>query len=390
MDQEQQQIARSTLQAEAEQLSLENKHLLLEWATGTGKGKAVMQCIAASLSPKQWLIIVPEILQIYNYKEDLKKHGYEWMLGTKIVDIICYASFPKWENASVNICFNEAHHITELKYEIAKTIDFDQIVSDSATIPQEAADRLAEICPFYKFSVDMACAISLGILPEPAIYIISIKLDDKLKKHPVKYGQKEFLVTDFKRNQKYETDIKYWQNKIEEEELAALEQSRPMKSLKWMETKILRLGGERKKFLAECKEPAVIALMYKLIDRRSIWFCGSKEQSDVLGKSQAVNSGKSKKANEKMLSDFNSLKENHIFVYRMGKEGWNLFMIECGVIIQLDSGMDDGLAIIQRIGRTMRATDPNIYIFVAQDTQDEKYLERALIHIDKKYIKKFV
>src|SRR6478672_11090780 len=94
-DREKQARMREAIQSRAEELSLQHKHLLITWATGVGKGRAVMRCIHASKSPKKWYVLCPEIIQVENFKQDLRKHGFEHLLGTKIKDVICYASMEK-------------------------------------------------------------------------------------------------------------------------------------------------------------------------------------------------------------------------------------------------------------------------------------------------------
>lgn len=377
VDKEKQLEERIKAQDRAEQLSLEHKHLLLQWATGVGKGKAVMQCIAASPSSKKWLVVVPEVLQIGNYHRDMIEHGYEWLLGTKIQGIICYASLHLYEGQALNLALNEAHRMSDLRTEIVKTIDFDQIISDSATLPQAIRTKLWDICPYHNDVITLEQAIKLGILPTPAIYTIPIKLDNKLKQNKVKMGTSFYTKTDFAYNKYLENQIVYWREKAAEEGYPD-----------WIETKIIRIGSTRKKFLAEAKTKAASDLLFSLQGKRLIVFCGSVEQCQALGGLKAIHSKKSKKVNESILAQFNNYEINELFVNKMGREGLNLSGIEAGVIIQLDSGNDEGLSFLQKSGRSMRASDPEIYIFYAEDTQDEYYLEKALQHIDKQYIKK--
>ena len=82
------------------------KSLLIELPTGSGKGKLVADCINHCKSDKKWIILVPEIVQIENYKNDLKKHGLDYLLDTKIEDIICYASVSKYEGRPLNLHLN--------------------------------------------------------------------------------------------------------------------------------------------------------------------------------------------------------------------------------------------------------------------------------------------
>jgi hypothetical protein len=73
----------------------------------------------------------------------------------------------------------------------------------------------------------------------------------------------------------------------------------------------------------------------------------------------------------------------------MGKEGMNLEGVQAGVIVQLDSGNDEGLSFLQKMGRILRSDSPIVYVLYAKGTQDERYLRRILEHIDPQYIKEY-
>jgi superfamily II DNA or RNA helicase len=382
MDLEKQEIERIKAQEKAQQLSLEHKHLVLAWATGVGKGKAVMQCIAASPSSKKWLIVVPEIIQIANYKADMKKHGYEWLLGTKILDIICYASLKLYKSNSLNLALNEVHRVNDLRADVVNTIFYDQIISDSATIPESIAARLWEICPYWEYEITLNEAISLGILPPPTVYKVAVKLDENFKRNKYKVGKNVYLYTDFSYVKRLDGNYEYWKEKYEDKEKGGQQ---------WQKMKMLRAATERKEFLASCKTKKARNLINSLLEqgKRFVVFCGSIEQANQLGNDRAVHSGNTKKQNQSIIDAFNRGEINSLYFYKMGKEGLNLFNIDAGLIIQLDSGFDEGLSFLQRIGRALRGKDPDIYVFYVPETQDEKYYNRAIKHIDKQYIKTY-
>lgn len=379
MDLEKQEQERIKAQDLAEQLSKENKHLLLQWATGVGKGKAVMQCIAASPSPKQWLIVVPEIIQIENYKRDMKKHGYDWLLDTKINKIICYASLEGYSGSSYNLGLNEVHRVSDLREKVVKSIDFDQIISDSATVSEQIQRKLWDICPFYDYEITLNEAIERGILPPPNIYTIPIRLDSVKRRNSVKFGKTTKLLTDYSTAKYYDNNYKYWMDKYESEEGA-----------EWMLNRAIKVASIRKAFLAKCKTDRAKKLLSSLEGKRVVCFVGSVEQAEELGEKNAVYSAKGKTYNLATIDKFNRKESNLLVFNKMGKEGMNLTDIECGVIVQLDSGNDAGLSFLQRMGRALRGVDPDIYILYAEGTHDEKYLERALKHVDKQYVKNYV
>lgn len=378
LNKEKQLEERIKAQERAELLSKQHTHLLLQWATGVGKGKAAMQCIAASTSTKPWLIVVPEILQIENYKRDMVKHGYEWLLTSKVTDIICYNSLHLYRGMELNLALNEAHRMTDLRSDIVKSIVFDQVISDSATLPSAVKLILNNICPYYADVITMRDAIELGILPAPCVYKVAIKLDNKIKRNTVKRGKFSKQLTDYEMAKDWDAQYRWWSNKHAEEGYPD-----------WIGVKLQRIGGARKKFLAERKTEVAKKLLDTLENKRLICFCGSIEQAQELGGKHAIHSKKSKNINLSILEDFNNFQFNRIFVNKMLKEGANLEEIEAGIIVQLDSGQDQGLSFLQKTGRSMRAIDPEIFILYAEGTHDEVYLDRALQHVDKQYIKHY-
>jgi hypothetical protein len=78
----------------------------LEWATGIGKTKAVLRCISNDKSDRKWLVVVPELIQIENMRTEITKHAYDYLLESKIYDIICYASFEKYKDLKLNLWLN--------------------------------------------------------------------------------------------------------------------------------------------------------------------------------------------------------------------------------------------------------------------------------------------
>lgn len=381
-----QQEERNKIQEEAVRLSKEHKHLLLEWATGTGKGLAIAKCIAASKSPKPWLIVVPEIIQIENYRLDLVKHGMDFLTERKIVHIICYASLHHYIGRAYNIHFNEVQHLSEVRLQFGFTFDFDQIISDSATIPKEVEDRLKTLCPFYKYELDVNEAIERGILPAPSVHLIKVFPNSVIKRNPHKYKRTNTFITDKNKIAQFDRAMK---NLVELEEKLIkenIEKTGDDSPIPWIGRKLNLLGGERKKFIAYCKNEAVEKLINQLGDRRYIVFCGSVEQSEKLGGNRSINSSRGMKHNKGTIEKFNNKEINSLFFNKMGKEGMNFLDIEAGIIIQLDSGNDQGLSFIQKMGRVFRAISPDIYIFYCPNTQDEIYLKKALKNIDKQYV----
>jgi len=349
-----QQQQREIIQTEAERLSKEHKHLLLTWATGCGKGRAVMRCIQAADSDKQWLVICPETIQVENFKVGLEEHGFAHLLNTKIKDVICYASFDKYIGGEYNLALNEVHRLSELKHSIAQTIKFEQIISDSATVPYEVRERLYEIQPYHEYPISLVDAIQRGILPEPTFYIKKIQLNQQQKK--------EVSIL----NNKYN----YWRTRFYADR-------KP-----FFANKMNQARGDAKKLLASYKTHEARNIINNLAGQRFVCFTGSVEQSMELDAENSINSKKTKKINLQIIEKFNTFDISSRYFNRMGREGMNFNAIDAGIIIQLDSGNDEGLSFIQTTGRALRGDDPKLYILCTDAEQDEQYLRRALSNVN--------
>lgn len=361
---------------EAVKLFKEHRHLIIEHPTSSGKGKRVAMCIAECKSLKKWLILVPEIAQIENYKQDLIKHGYEWLLKDKIEDIICYASLKNYENVEFNLHLNECHRMSEFRTDVVQTICFDKVISDSATINEEVAERLWQIEPYHLYKITFEEAIQLKLIPQPIIYLLSIKLDNVNKVFKAKYGKKEVELTALEFYNKLSKDLIYWKDQWDKAHLA------------WQKNKMLQIAMQRKRFLASQKTEKAKEIIEKLYsqNKRFICFTGSVEQAKQLGGNKTISATIGKKENLQVIKDFNNFKTNSIYSCSMAIEGMNFTSMDCGIIVQLDR---EQRLPIQKIGRMMRSENPEVYIIYVKDSQDEKYLNEFLenSNIKKEFIK---
>lgn len=362
------------------EIGREYSNIIVELPTGVGKTLACLKVISEDTSGVPWYIIVPEILQIENIKEEIYKQGFGYLLEEGSIEgIICYASFSSLEGKEVNLYFDEVHRLSELKKDIAKTVKFKRIIAASATIPKSVKQRLSSLSSFYNYSISLSQAIAEGILPEPKVYIVYTYPDNTVKKRYIikKVGQ---YLTDKQR-------VKYFDDQIEKYNKLAFKLYTEGKNNDWVYRNITRIGAVRKAFVSSTKTEAVKELISeRLENKRFICFTGSISQCDELGGDSSINSGKSKKHNLEVLQRLKDYKINSIYTNKMGREALNIPGIEAVVITQLSSGRDDGLELIQEIGRGLRAENPEIFIMVAKGTKDEDYLEKALKTIDKKYV----
>ncbi len=372
---------KSKVQDEIVEIYKSHPFLIIEMGTGAGKGKAVIECIAKSQVngtgiPKSWLILVPEVHQIKNFRDEFIKFGYEKLLMS--VDIQCYASFKNYEGKSYNIVLNEVQSLSDARFEILKTIKYDSIIADSATIPGEIREKLFELeSDWYTYQVPLREAIELGMLPKPKIYTVPCNffgLSDKYEY--TKFGKKVEYHAD-KYYKAISDDIKYWSDRHKTDKRT------------FVFNKLMSLASQRKRFVAEVKTNKAREIIDKLEKegRRYIIFCGSTKQADELGGKYAIHSKKTAKHNKKLIDDFNNLKINKLFPCGMLVSGMTLSQLDTVVVIQLDKGADnDSLKAIQQCGRGLRSENPEMYLLYNSESMDREYLKNAIDAIGEEYV----
>jgi len=359
---------RDQIQKEAQKLGVAHPRLIVQWPTGSGKGKACMMILDKAPTTLKWLVLVPELIQIENLKRDIEKHGFQHLYD-KIEAIECYASFKKYKGRKLNLWLNECQRLSELREDIAQTVECERIVADSATIPYDVKERLIMLGNFSEYKITLSDAIEGGLLPRPSIHVVYMDLDNVVKRNEYK-GRK---LTDRQFYDILENQIDYWKGRVDNEP--------------WAANRLNAIGSQRKKFLAECKSPVVRDILLKLGPKRTLCYVGSVDQCNELGGPYAVNSKKTKQHNLKVLERFNNMEIDRIFMNRMGREGLNLEGIRAVIITQLSSGRDEGLEFIQSTGRALRSDKPEIYLVICKNTMDENYLARALQVLDQKKVK---
>lgn len=395
-------LTKETLQSQALDALVEKKRLVLQWATGVGKGYTSVKAVQR-LKPHRTLIIVAESAHKDNWRNEFKKANCEYLLTNIVIE--CYASLKNYKDTSWNlIIFDEAHHLgSDIRLDILSSLKSDRVLALSATLKDyDILDTLYNTFGKFEFSqIDIQTAIENNLLPQPKIFLKPLHLDYMTKNQIIveEWGKKDkrvvmecewenrWSIMKFKKTKypnvtlkircsayhKYKyicEQIDYWQKRYFSTRNEALKN-------KW-----LQYGSIRKAFLGELKTTEAKRLLESLEGKKYICFCSSIEQAELLGGSNAIHSKKNN--NKEIIDDFNEGKTDKLFAVGMLQEGQNLNGIEAGIIIQLDG---NERAFIQKFGRSMRAEDPIQYIFYYKYTRDEEYLEKVLEGIDKEYIK---
>lgn len=361
---------------------LDNNHLYLDGNFrvhhNSGKGLSVIKCIAKSNSKLPWLILVPEIAQIENFKQEFIKFEEEKLLNK--VTIECYASLKNYERKSYNIVLNEVQYLSDNRFKTIQTMNFDSIIADSATIPEDIRLKLYQLTDsWYIYHLPLKEAVKLGMLPKPKIYKIPCSIPESKEKYEYsRFGKKEFYYAD-KYYKIINEDIKYWSDRCKTDKR------------KFVFNKLMSLASLRKRFISEIKTDKARELIEKINkeNKRYIVFCGSTKQADKLGGNFVIHSKKSSKHNKELIHKFNNLEINSIFACGMLVSGMTLTQLDVVIVIQLDKGEEnDSLKAIQQCGRGLRSQNPQIYLLYVLNSMDEQYIKNAVKAIGEEYLYK--
>ena len=376
-----------------------SKCLLTLLSTGVGKTKITIDCInkicdkvfSNENDRTDVLIVVDKKVHIQNWKDEFKKWGG---VRTDNVVFCCYASLHKYAGSCWDIVvLDECHHVgSETRLNALSTINIAyNLIGLSATVPRELRTWFKRKYRTTIVSCTTQDAVDSGILPDPIIYLMPLVLDNqhatelyeinkKDSSEPVlgqykdlwvlKRRGKHALIRCTKRQYLNELDglVQFYKKK-------AMGGNIIMKNL-W-----LRACGERLTYLANAKNHQVQAILSKLKNYRTITFCTSIAQSEVLGKN-CIHS--KNKAAQITLNKFNEGKIKHITACHMLNESVNLTNCKYGIFANINASETIQ---IQRIGRSLRHKSPIIIIPFFRDTREEELVRKWMENYNKELIK---
>lgn len=373
-------------------LSLQGSNWLLELPTGTGKTKIALNKIKAvsekegegrtPLIGKTLLIVVPRNVHKKNWMNEIKKW---WPDCPLLLDFTTYVSFPKYKGDWDFVIFDECHHLSERCREALCDFDIAHSVLLSATVNKTLKDELKEVFDdLTSYKKDLRDVIEEEILPDPVVYLWPLELgmsfptesiwkNTKAKGKLVECNwatrwdyikQKEHPVRIYCTEKQYYCDlhsqIEYWKKRF------ARTNNRIAKN-KW-----LRLCADRLKWLSDKKVKYVLQLLVLLGKCRTLTFCNSIEQTELLGE-YCINSKNSESAH--YLEEFNNGTINHITACNILNEGMNLNNCQVGIYANLNSSET---IIKQRMGRLLRHPNPVIIVPYFKGTREEELVKIML------------
>jgi len=267
-----------------------------------------------------------------------------------------------------------------------------QYIMLSATVGRNKKAELFEICPSISvIQVSVKTAIQSDILPDPKVYLIPLKLNDKtidceivknkrIKTQPIRISFKDRFKYKSVKNRRIE--IYCTQKQYYDETTNLIEWYRRRSHQKVFKNMFLKASGDRLKWLSDIKTGIVYRILDRLKDKRTLTFCNSIKQTELLGK-YCINS--KNKNSKQHLDRFNKSEINHITACDMVNEGCNLYDCQIGVYASLHSS--DRL-VKQQLGRLLRHPNPVLIIPYYENTRDEEIVNKMLEDYNPELVKK--
>lgn len=373
------------------------KCLLMELATGTGKTKIAIDlinhlCETVYQGKKtRMLLLVAKTVHKQTWRDEFKKWGG---IKADIVTMECYESLKKHTQETFDfIVLDEVHHIkSEVRLDLLKTLGYSYMIGLSATIPK----KLKQYFRFHYGSSIVSCniseAIESEILPEPQILLFPLHLDNIIAsetieinpkaKGKVVHGTYNNMWSLRKKKVHAIISCTKKQKLIEMNKYIEWSKSSYMRTRsKALENIWLHECGRRLEYLAYCKNDLVKSILKHLQKYRTITFCKTIEQCEILGKN-CIHS-KNNKATD-VYDRFNQRKLNHITAVNILNENANL--IDCKYAIFANLSSSD-VIIPQRLGRSMRHKKPVIIVPYYVNTREEGIVKKMFKDYDRRFLR---
>lgn len=374
--------------------------LLMELATGTGKTRLSIMLTNYLLANRinriegiNILILVAKRVHKQTWKDEIEKWGGFKSNTSITVRMECYESMHKCEDFYDIVIADEVHHIgSDMRLELLKTLRHEFFIGLSATIPRKLSQLFRYRYHAEIISCDIIEAIESDILPEPTIVLFPLMLDNRKNTEtweinakasgPIMYGEYKDRWKLKKSKSHAIISLTQRQKLMEYDGLIKWEKKRYMQTRNpVMERSWLFHAGKRLEFLADCKKDIVLDILRILDKERTITFCKTIEQSEVLGKN-CIHSQNSKATD--IYDSFNKKKINHITAVNILNENANLVDCKYAIFANISSS---SLVTQQRWGRSMRHENPVIIIPYYKNSREEEIVEDIVLNFNKEFIK---
>jgi superfamily II DNA or RNA helicase len=373
------------------------KFLLLELPTGYGKTKCSLDLVKHLVATKykgkkvSMLLLVAKTVHKQTWQDEMKKWG-----GVEVNTLVveCYESLKKHQYEYYDIIVaDEVHHInSDKRLDMLKTLSFGNLIGLSATVPQKLKMYLKYEYHADVVSCDLTDAIDSDILPEPQIVLLPLEVNNTKATETIEINPKA-------KGKVYHGDYsKLWQYR--KMKVHAIITCTPKQKLGDMNNQILFAKnryqrtrqdfarnkwlfdcGERIKYLANLKNDIVLAILQKLKNERSITFCKTIEQAEILSR-YCIHS--KNKDSDDVYKNFNAKRINHIASVNVLNEGANL--VDCKFAVFANYSASEVVG-VQRLGRSLRHKSPVIIMPYYKGTREEEIINDMIEDFDPKAIK---
>lgn len=364
-------------------LNIPNNNILIELPTGHGKTAIALEILKTKLQKGNILVVVPRLVLKKNFMLEVKK----WWKDCPLTFILTtYRSLHKYTGNWDAVIYDEVHHLTPKCREIVPNINSQYSILLSATVNRNLREILYKIFPnlgYYKRTVREA--IDQEVLPDPKVYLLPLELDNStysetIIKNPSFYKS---IETDWSHRWKYIGKVKDTKIIIrctKRQFIIDLDNQIDWWKKRYISTKKeqfkniwLKLCSDRLKILSNWKTNKCLDILKHLKNYRTLTFCNSIDQTEVLGK-YCINS--KNKLYQEVLNSFNEEKIKHITACNMLDEGINLTNCRIGIYAALNSSER---LIKQKLGRLLRHKDPIIIIPYYERTREEELVKTMLL-----------
>ena len=229
----------------------------------------------------------------------------------------------------------------------------------------------------------MVDAIEDEVLPEPQIILYPLQLDNVHPTESIELNPKAKGKTHYGN---YNELWKYRKMRVhaiisctprqrvnEYNSLILYERNRYMRTRQdFLKNKWLFDCGERIKYLANLKNNIVLSILQRLEKERTITFCKTIEQADILGKYSIHSKNKD---SDIIYNNFNAKKINHIVSVNVLNEGANL--VDCKYAVFANYSSSE-ICSAQRVGRSLRHKSPVIILPYYEATREEEIVNTMI------------
>lgn len=362
--------------------------LLLELATGMGKTKQAIDIINHLVKTKyqgkhtSMLLLVAKIVHKQTWKDEFKKWG-----GINVDDLTieCYESLKKHEYESFDfVVMDECHHLhSDKRLDLFSTLTYGHVIGLSATIPKKLKQYFQYEYAAEVVTCSIVDAIEDEVLPEPQIILYPLQLDSTRPTESIEVNPKAKGKTYYGN---YNELWKYRKMKVhaiisctprqrvnEYNSQILYEKNRYMRTRQdFLKNKWLFDCGERIKYLANLKNNIVLSILQRLEKERTITFCKTIEQADILGKYSIHSKNKD---SDIIYNNFNAKKINHIVSVNVLNEGANL--VDCKYAVFANYSSSE-ICSAQRVGRSLRHKSPVIILPYYEATREEEIVNTMI------------